>query len=179
MASPTSLPCRPAGPTRAGQGGYTYIGLLFFVAVMGVTLAAAGMVWRVQAQREHEAELMFVGRQFTAAIARYYENTPAGQRPSFPARLEDLLDDRRWPVPRRHLRRIFIDPMTATSQWGLVRTPAPDNRIMGVFSLSKDTPLKRVGFGWPYDAGDLADFTTALTYQDWRFIYVAPGDTGN
>lgn len=176
MTSPTSRPCKT---WRQSQGGYTYIGLLFLVAVMGITLAAAGMVWRVQAQREHEAELMFIGRQFTAAIARYYENTPAGQRPGFPSKLEDLLDDRRWPVPKRHLRRIFIDPMTGTTEWGLVRTPAPDNRIMGVYSLSKDTPMKQVGFGWPYDAGDLADFTSALTYRDWRFIYVAPGDRGS
>lgn len=176
MALPTSRPCKPG---QQSQGGYTYIGLLFFVAVMGITLAAAGMVWRVQAQREHEAELMFIGRQFAAAIARYYENTPVGQRPSFPAKLEDLLEDRRWPVARRHLRRIFIDPMTGTTEWGLVRTPAPDNRIMGVYSLSKDTPMKQVGFGWPYDTGDLADFTSALTYQEWRFIYVAPGDRGS
>ncbi|HYP85380.1 type II secretion system protein [Variovorax sp.] len=176
MASPTFRPCRPG---QRGQAGYTYIGLMFLVAVMGITLAAAGMVWRTQAQREHEAELLFIGRQFTAAIARYYENTPVGQRPGFPAKLEDLLDDRRWPVPRRHLRRIFIDPMTASTEWGLVRTPAPDNRIMGVYSLSKETPLKRTGFGWPYDAGDIADITAALTYQDWRFIYVAPGDRGN
>jgi type II secretory pathway pseudopilin PulG len=176
MALPTSRLCNPG---RRRQGGYTYIGLLFVVAVLGITLAAAGALWRIQAQRENEVELMFVGRQFAAAIARYYENTPTGHRPNFPAQLEDLLDDRRWPVPRRHLRRIFIDPMWGTTEWGLVRTPAPDNRIMGVYSLSKGAPLKRTGFGWPYGTGDQADFTSAQTYQDWRFVYVAPGDKGN
>jgi type II secretory pathway pseudopilin PulG len=156
----------------ADQRGYTYIGLLFVVALTGGALAAAGTLWRVQAQREREADLLFTGRQFAAAIARYYERTPVGQPQRFPARLEELLEDRRWPAAPRHLRRLFIDPMTGRAEWGTVL--APDGRIMGVYSLSPQAPIKRAGFGWPYEG-----FSEAATYQDWRFVYVQPGGAGN
>lgn len=154
------------------QRGYTYIGLLIVVALMGTVLAAAGVVWRTQAQREREADLLFAGRQFAAAITHFYERTPVGQRQRFPARLEELVDDRRWPTTTRHLRRVFPDPMTGKPEWGIVR--APDGGILGVYSLSREVPIKRSGFGAPYD-----DFASAATYQDWRFVYVDPSATTN
>ena len=154
------------------QRGFTYIGLLIAVALIGTLLAAAGVVWHAQMQREREAELLFVGRQYAAAIAQFHERTPAGQRPRFPARLEELVDDRRWPTTTRHLRRVFRDPITDKAEWGIVR--APDGGILGVHSLSHGRPAKRAGFGDPYE-----DFASAASYQDWRFVYVAPGSTGN
>jgi len=174
----TSAAARRARPSMAAttrpsdQGGYTYIGLLFLIVLMGTMLAAAGTLWRVQAQREREADLLFTGRQFAAAIARYYERTPVGQPARFPAHLEDLLEDRRWPTTTRHLRRIFVDPMTGKAEWGTVL--APDGRIVGVYSLSPSAPIKRTDFGWPYE-----DFSSSATYQDWRFVYVQPGSTNN
>jgi len=154
------------------QRGYTYIGLLIFVALMGTLLAAAGVLWRTQLQREREEELMFAGLQFARAITLFYERTPVGQRPRFPARLEELMDDRRWPTTTRYLRRVFMDPMTGKADWGVVR--APDGGIQGVYSLSRESPLKRAGFAAPYQ-----DFESAGTYQDWKFVYVAPGKTDN
>jgi type II secretory pathway pseudopilin PulG len=154
------------------QAGFTYIGLLIAVALMGTVLAAAGVVWHTQVQREREAELLFEGRQFAAAIGHFYERTPAGQPARFPPRLEDLLDDRRWPTTTRHLRRIWFDPITGKPEWGIVR--APDGGILGVYSLSREVPRKRAGFGEPYE-----EFASAGSYQDWRFVYVVPGTTGN
>jgi hypothetical protein len=43
---------------------------------------------------------------------------------------------------QRYLRRIYRDPMTSKTEWGLVQSV--DGRIMGVHSLSKDKPLKIV-----------------------------------
>ena len=154
------------------QRGYTYIGLLIFIVLMGTVLAAAGVLWRTQAQREREADLLFTGRQFAAAITLFYERAPAGQRPRFPARLEEMLDDRRWPTTTRQLRHVYVDPMTGKPEWGVVR--APDGGIMGVYSLSREVPIKRAGFGAPYD-----DFASASSYQDWRFVYVDPAKTDN
>ena len=154
------------------ERGYTYIGLLILVALMGTVLATAGVVWHTQLQRERESELMFDGRQFARAITLFYERTPVGQRPRFPARLEDLVDDRRWPTTTRHLRRVFVDPMTGKPEWGIVR--APDGGILGVYSLSREVPVKRASFGVPY-----TDFESAATYQDWRFVYVAPDNPTN
>ncbi len=45
---------------------------------------------------------------------------------------------------------------------------APDGGIMGVYSLSKETPLKRAGFPDIYEA-----FALAATYREWQFLYTA------
>jgi type II secretory pathway pseudopilin PulG len=152
--------------------GFTYIGLLLLVAITSAGLAAAGSLWSIDSRREKEAELLFIGAQFTAAIAAYRDRTPAGQQQRFPQRLEDLLEDKRWPTTRRHLRRVFFDPMRGTREWGLV--PAPGGGIMGVYSLAEGAPLRRDGF-----PADFADFVTATSYRDWRFTYAArPGPQG-
>lgn len=154
------------------QRGYTYLGLLLLVAVMGSLLASAGALWRTELQREREAELLFIGQQFVAAITDFYERTPTGQHPRFPARLEELLDDPRWPATKRHLRRLYVDPMTGRPDWGLVRSP--EGGIMGVYSQGLGAPLRHANFQPPYE-----EFESAMTYAGWRFVYVAPGTTGN
>ncbi|TXT23796.1 MAG: hypothetical protein FD134_1926 [Gallionellaceae bacterium] len=96
------------------QRGFTYLGLMFLVAVIGIGLAQAGVVWQTEVQREREAELLFIGEQYALAIGSYYENTPGGAR-QYPNTLEDLLRDPRFPETRRHLRRIYSDPVTGTA----------------------------------------------------------------
>lgn len=146
--------------------GFTYIGLLLAVAVLGVGLAATGQVWRTAAAREKERELLFVGNQFRTAIMNYYAGTPAGQI-RFPRSLEDLIEDHRMPVVRRYLRRVYPDPITGGDKWGIV--PASDGGIAGVFSLSEQAPLKIAGF-----SGADAKFEGAERYSDWRFVYTPP-----
>jgi hypothetical protein len=65
---------------------------------------------------------------------------------------------------QRYLRRIYVDPMTGSKEWGLVR--AADGGIAGVHSLSEATPLKTANF--PAGNEDLAGKTR---YADWRFVY--------
>lgn len=150
-------------PPFAGQG-FTYIGLLIFIALMGVALAGTGVVWHTSARREKERELLFVGDQFRRAIALYYERTPGGAK-QFPQTLEDLLLDRRYPNTQRYLRRLYADPLTGKLEWGLVK--GPEGRIVGVFSLSEDAPFKRAGFPLVYQ-----DFEGKERYGDWRFVHV-------
>lgn len=149
------------------QHGFTYVGLLLLVAMSSAALAAAGSLWSIEARRAKEAELLFVGAQFTQAIAAFRDRTPAGQQQRFPRTLDELLDDKRWPTTRRHLRQVWVDPMTGTREWGLVL--APGGGIMGVHSLSEGTPLKIAGFPPEFE-----DFGLATNYQGWRFVYVAP-----
>ncbi|HVR50605.1 MAG TPA: type II secretion system protein [Pseudorhodoferax sp.] len=150
--------------SRRSQRGFSYVGLLLSVALLGAGLAAAGSVWRVQLQREREADLLYAGAQIRQAIRQYYEGVPLGQPHRFPQRLEDLLLDRRWPTVRRHLRRLYLDPMTGSTDWALLR--APDGGILGVHSRSGAAPLKRQGFG-RLDT----DFEDAAALSDWRFVY--------
>lgn len=148
------------------EAGFTYVGLLIAVAVLGVALAATGQVWRTAAKRDKEQELLFAGREIRNAIASYYAGTPAGLV-RYPRTLEDLVADRRMPVVRRHLRRVYPDPMTGREEWGLV--PAPDGGVAGVYSLSEDSPMKIAGF-----ASGEAEFVDAGRYADWKFVYVPP-----
>jgi type II secretory pathway pseudopilin PulG len=148
---------------RSCACGFTYIGLLIVVALAGIALAGAGTLWTTSTKRDREAELLFVGEQFQRAISAYYDLGPGGVR-QFPAKLEDLLQDRRFPTNRRHLRKVFVDPITGTRDWGLVR--GPGGGITGVFSNSEAVPLKRAEF-----APAFAQFAAAKTYRDWKFVH--------
>jgi type II secretory pathway pseudopilin PulG len=145
------------------QRGFTYLGLLFAIAIAGVLLAAVGVMWSTESQRQKEAELLLIGAEFRAAIASYYQSSP-GLVKRYPAKLADLLKDDRFLGVRRHLRQIYIDPMTGTREWGLI--PAPEGGIMGVHSLSEATPIKIAGF--PFD---WAAFEGKQKYGEWRFVY--------
>jgi len=98
--------------------GFTYIGLLIAVVLLGIGLALVGEVWNTAVKRDRERELLFVGDQFRQAIGRYYESSPGVKQ--YPRKLEDLLEDKRFPVMKRYLRRIYLDPMTGKADWGLV-----------------------------------------------------------
>ena len=148
------------------QRGFTYIGMLIFVAVLGIGLAASGVVFHQQAQREKEKQLLFVGDQIRYAIAQYYEKSPGGNK-RFPERLEDLLLDQRYPALQRYLRRVYKDPMIGSKEWELVR--APDGGIIGVYSNAKEKPLKTDNFPAGYE-----DFKDAKSYVDWKFVYTVP-----
>lgn len=143
-----------------GQNGFTLIGLLILVAVLGIALAAVGHVWQTTAQREREQELLFIGNAFRQALKSYEEQTPEGQ-PTRPANLNALLQDPRFPTPVRHLRKLYRDPITGDPRWGLLKEA---DGIRGVFSLSTSQPLKTRGF-----SDENSSFTGKKRYADWVF----------
>ncbi len=144
-----------------GDCGAALLLTMFLVAVMGVLLAVAGRVWHTDMQRERETQLLFAGAEYARALGRYAAATPAGL-PAHPERLEQLLLDQRQPVPTRHLRRLYRDPMTDSQEWGLVKT---GDRIAGVYSLGAGVPLKQAGF-----PGACAEFAGASNYAGWKFL---------
>jgi len=148
------------------ERGFTYLGMLVIVALMGLGLAAFGELYSHAAQREKERELLFVGNQFRDAIASYYNKSPGAK--AYPKKLEDLVEDTRFPMPQRHLRRVYRDPMTGKSDWALV--DAPGGGFMGVHSLSEETPIKSGDFS----AKD-ASFEDAENYTKWMFTYSPTG----
>lgn len=145
---------------RGRHEGFTYVGVLILVALLGFALAGAGQAWRHQAQREREAELLFAGAQIRSAIVSYLANSPGSAE--YPPTLEALLEDRRLPAVRRHLRRIYVDPMTGRPDWVPILS---GGRITGVHSRSAGVPFRRTGFD-----PDSSDFADAATYRDWRFV---------
>jgi type II secretory pathway pseudopilin PulG len=155
MAQPASCP--------QYQSGVSYIGVLVLVALMGITAAVAADVWHTNRKREAERELLFVGNQYRQAIGHYYEHGP-GPVKAYPKTLQDLLRDPRTPGMKRHLRKIYRDPVTGSEEWGLVRGAAGE--IMGVFSLSEEAPLKKANFR-KIDA----KLENRQKYSEWTFVY--------
>lgn len=134
------------------QRGFTYLMLLWWVAIGGVMLAAAGQSWMNEARRQKDIELVFRAEQITRAMQSYYEATPNGPRVP-PTSLKDLLEDRRGPVLRRHLRQVWADPVTGGNNWGLVKNGP---YLQGVYSLSRLKPLRGPD--------------GARSYRYWRFM---------
>src|SRR5688572_24933729 len=125
---------------KRASRGFTYLTVLFIVALMGAGYATVGEMWETAAVREREAELLYVGNQYRLAIGRFYLSGPR----RYPRTLEELLKDPRTPTTRRHLRKLYPDPLTGSDEWGLVK--APDGGIMGVHSRSEHAPLKKSSF---------------------------------
>ena len=147
--------------------GFTYLTVLFMVALLSIGLALVGEVWHTSTRRDREAELLFVGNQYRKAIERYYLTGPQRQ---YPRTLEDLVKDPRRPTIERYLRKVYLDPITG-KDFALIR--APDGGIVGVQSESEEAPLKIATFK-ARDSG----FDNAARYKDWRFIHTAPVKPG-
>jgi hypothetical protein len=132
---------------------------------MGAASATFATIWYTGLQREKENELLHIGLQFRRAIMQYYESSLGEKK--YPQRLEDLISDKRFLGERRYLRRIYRDPMTQKTAWGIV--PAPGGGIMGVYSLSNEPTLKKDGFPVV-----LKDFANKGSYAEWKFAYEPP-----
>ena len=148
---------------KRAQRGFTYVGMMVFVAIAGAGLAAYAQVASHASQREKEAELLFRGNAFQAAIASYYRKE---QR--YPQSLAELLEDKRYPMPVRHLRKLYRDPMTGEPDWALVE--APGGGVMGVHSKSERPPVKTANFLAKNQA-----FEGMERYADWKFVHSPPG----
>jgi len=148
--------------SNPSQRGFAYLWVLLTVALLGLSLSLVAEVHMTLTQRDKEAELLSIGRQYREALRRYQERQVGGLR-QYPSSMEELLLDSRGPTVTRHLRQVFVDPMTGKAEWGVVRV---DGRIVGVHSLSEHRPLKQAGFD-----DDDAAFAQARTYRDWVFSY--------
>lgn len=149
---------------NSNEYGFTYVALLILIAVMSVALAATGELWQMTMKRERELELLFVGNQFRLALTSYYKNSAGSGR--YPMTLDDLLKDPRFPETRRHLRKIFPDPMSHTVNWGLLK--GANGEIFGVYSRSEEEPAKKSNFNM-----DDRDFEGKHKYSEWVFMIPA------
>jgi type II secretory pathway pseudopilin PulG len=108
--------------------GFTYLWLVFVLAIGAAALGTAAQRWSLQVARDRERELLFRGQAIADAIASY--RRAAGGK--LPRGLEDLVEDRRGAVVRRHLRRAYDDPFTRRPDWEPIL--APDGGWLGVRS---------------------------------------------
>jgi len=152
-----------AGIRRGRQAGFTYLGLIIFVTIIGLVGAATLKIGALLQRAAAEEELLDIGAAFSAALDSYAAATPQGASP-YPPSLKELLKDPRVPGVRRHLRKIFVDPLTGKAEWGVVYLGEGTTGVVAVHSLSAAKPLKVANFDSRFAGLDNAD-----TISAWRF----------
>lgn len=120
--------------SRKNQTGFTYLVLLFSIAILGIGLASTGVIWSTEARLAKQRELDFIGREFIQAIESYYNATP-GEVKSYPLTVDELLTDRRFLFTKRHLRKIYVNPFSNSADWQYLREPG--GGIHGISSPDK------------------------------------------
>ncbi|MEH6438081.1 type II secretion system protein [Massilia sp. DD77] len=161
---------------RSRQGGFTYLGLVIFVAIIGMVGAATLKIGSLLQRAAAEEELLEIGAAFGAALQSYAAATPKGM-PTYPPTLQELLKDPRFPEVRRHLRKIFVDPMTGKAEWGIVYAGGQTG-VLAIHSLSAAKPLKVGNFDSRFQS-----FENKEKISDWRFVaggqgLLTPGGQG-
>jgi type II secretory pathway pseudopilin PulG len=154
----------PTG-SRAAARGFAYVVLLIAVAVIAIAATASVSLGASMARRHAEQELLAIGLEFRQALHSYAGLPPGMAAPALargPRSLDDLLRDPRAPGVRRHLRKLYADPLTGKAEWGLVTDP--QGFIVGVHSLAEGEPIQRAGFD-----PRLLGFEDAAGYRQWVF----------
>ncbi|WP_255989574.1 type II secretion system protein [Chitinolyticbacter albus] len=143
------------------QTGFAYLFLLFTLLLFALSALLVVEVDATHSRREREQELLFIGGQFRAALRSYHRGSLVGGQGEYPRELVNLLSDPRSQTLRRHLRKIYRDPIVSKAEWGLL---LQNGRIVCIYSLSELKPIKQDGF-----EPDDASFKHAASYRDWAF----------
>ncbi len=144
------------------QDGVAYIAMLFMVTVAGIALMMAAEMWSTTEKRMKEAELLYKGREIALALGSFYKGSPGIKR--YPLTLEELLKDKRFRSTKRHLRKVYPDPMTGKADWELIKNK--QGGIIGISSTSTERPMKQANF-----KEGMEEFEDSASYAEWRFIY--------
>src|SRR5277367_2231859 len=110
----------------AAQSGLTLVELIVTVAILAILASAAVPVTRFEVKRAKERELHYDLWQMRDAIDKYKDAADKGafmtkiDSMNYPPDLESLVNgvdvqDKKV----KFLRRIPVDPMTGTAEWGL------------------------------------------------------------
>lgn len=146
------------------QKGFTLIGVLFLVVVFGIAHIGVSTYMSTIVKREKESALLFRGNQIKKAIESYCNSSKQSGSTSYPADFKALLRDPRYLSVKRHLRKLYRDPFSDDGKWHIILDAS--GKMKGIYSKSKDTPLKVANFPKEY-----AHFEKAKTHSDWRFVY--------
>jgi general secretion pathway protein G len=135
---------------RSGEGGFTFVELLVVCTILLILASAVMPLARVTVQRQRETELRRALREMRTAIDKFKDAADAGAiAPSeiragsenYPDSLETLVEgvtknNDATGVKLKFLRRVPIDPMTKSTEWGLRSyTDRPDSTSWGGSSV--------------------------------------------
>ncbi len=139
-AAPPKTPARPQhSSTTRSQAGLTLVELIITVAIVAILAAAAVPIARFQVRREKERELRRDLWEMRDAIDRYRDAAEKGafqtkaDSMNYPPDLQTLVDGVDVQTKKvRFLRKIPIDPMTNSADWGLrANQDDPDSDSFG------------------------------------------------
>ena len=116
-----------------GPRGFTFIELLVVTTILIVLASAIMPLARVTLQREREVELRRALREMRTAIDKYKDAVDMGQigatdiragSEGYPPELSTLVEgvtkaNDASGIKLKFLRRVPIDPMTHTTEWGM------------------------------------------------------------
>ena len=144
------------------EGGYTFIELVIVTAILLILASAVMPLAQVTSQRQREAELRRSLREMRTALDKFKDAVDSGQIPQtelepgnegYPPDLETLVEGVSAAGDAsgrklKYLRRIPIDPMTNSTEWGMRSyQDRPDTTSWGgqnvfdVFTTSTGTGL--------------------------------------
>jgi len=131
---------------RRSSGGFTFLELIIVTAVMMVLASAALPLVRVSMKREREKELRRTLREVRTAVdtfkvwcenKRIAESEIVFGAECYPSSLDTLvqgvlMSNDASGKRKKFLRRVPIDPMTGTTDWGKRSVQdAPDTKVWG------------------------------------------------
>jgi len=139
----------------AGRRGVTLIELVVAITILLILTSAALPIARTRIKRERERDLRHDLWEMRDAIDRYKDAADRGAfqiklgSEGYPPDLETLVNGVDVQGKKvRFLRRIPVDPMTGTTEWGLRSMQDDPNstswggqNVFDVYSKSEDTAL--------------------------------------
>jgi general secretion pathway protein G len=155
---------------RRCEHGYTFIELIVVTTILMILASAVMPLAQVASQRQREAELRRALREMRTAIDQFRNAVDQGRIPTteldpenegYPPDLDTLVEgisaaNDASGRKLRFLRRIPIDPMTGSTEWGLRSyQDDPDSTSWGGENVF-DVYTKRGGTG-----------LDGTKYQDW------------
>jgi hypothetical protein len=147
-----------AGVAKCG-GGFAYLAVLALLAATALLAFQISGNWMAHLARDKEQELLFNGDQIARAIESYYNSGPLTG--CYPPDLASLLEDLRGSHVRRHLRKMYREPIEG-GDWVLLKDSF--GGITGVRSDSEKLPFKQKDFPNAYRS-----FNGKTRYADWIF----------
>lgn len=162
----------PSSLSAQGRAGYTYIGLLMVIVIVGIMTTVVAQTWKSVARVHKEKELIWIGHQFRTALKGYYNYRKSLHQnvdgAYYPSDVKDLLKDPGRPADHAYLRKIYTDPITGKDDWVYIMGGGTGGSgIIGIRSASDKTPLKKDGF----DKAD-ENFKGKTKYSEWEFKFV-------
>jgi len=167
MQANRETPRRLAAAVKGGERGFTFIELLVVTTILIILASAIMPLTRVTLQREREGELRRALREMRTAIDRYKDAVDTGQigatdvkagSEGYPPDLDTLVEgvskaNDASGVKLKFLRRVPIDPLTHSTEWGLRSyQDKPDSSSWGgqnvydVYSKAEGTGLDGTKF---------------------------------